>query len=317
MRVNSNKPQQVVSKAKEKVQDVAQATTGAVREAKANVGKAVGAVGDAFNNTRRLAEAAGDRGKQLLSNAHQPISQIVDTSTQALSQAQRQVNNVVSNGARALDGLGDQAQRLARNGDRVIDQLGTQAERLVNQGQRQVDNVVRSGRELIDEGMEKFNRLSDAEKGFLATNPHLALPFNHAADRADELATQHSNQHLQGDENNTSIYGDGAANAIRHAAWNALMVREAYKNPLTFGNLDAAAGKAQEMADAHENNPRNTNRTNMEMDLHNNDVGRQVAMEVLRNNPNASEQEIFQAVVKAYEDGRLREVSNGQLTTAQ
>ncbi len=52
---------------------------------------------------------------------------------------------------------------------------------------------------------------------------------------------------------------------------------------------------------------------NKEMDLHNNRVGREVALEVLGKNPAASDQELFRAIVGALEAGRLREVSGDAL----
>ncbi|HEX5753277.1 MAG TPA: hypothetical protein VFZ09_44160 [Archangium sp.] len=166
---------------------------------------------------------------------------------------------------------------------------------------------------------QRFGSLSDAEKGFLSTNLHLAKPFSDAADTADQLASAHAGRTMKGSD--LDIRGNGVGNALRHATWNALMVKRAYDNPLTLGDLNAASQKAREMADAHENNPKNTSVVDKSMDLHNNDIGRQVAVNVLKNNPKASDQEIFNAVVRAFEQGKLAEVDGdsrtGRLGTAR
>jgi hypothetical protein len=166
---------------------------------------------------------------------------------------------------------------------------------------------------------QRFGSLSDAEKSFLSTNLHLAQPFSDAADTADKLASAYGSKNLKGADQD--IRGNGAGNALRHATWNALMVKRAHDNPLNMRNLDTSSQKAREMADAHENNPKNTSVVDKNMDLHNNDIGRQVAVNVLKNNPKASDQEIFNAVVKAFEQGKLAEVDGdartGRLGTAR
>jgi hypothetical protein len=186
----------------------------------------------------------------------------------------------------------------------------------VTQGaQRQLDNLNRA----INSLTERFGTLSDAEKSFLSTNMHLAGPFSDAADKADQLAGAYSSRNLKGADQN--IRGNGVGNALRHATWNALMVKRAYDNPLNLGNLNASTQKAREMADAHENNPKNTSVVDKNMDLHNNDIGRQVAVNVLKSNPKASDQELFNAVVRAFEQGKLAEVDGdartGRLGTAR
>lgn len=181
-----------------------------------------------------------------------------------------------------------------------------------SQGKKAIDGV---GAQLQKAVGDKFNRLSNAEKRFLSTNLHLAKPFSDAADKADALSGQFASKTLKGADKN--IYGDSAANALRHATWNALMVKRANDNPVGGGNITAAAKKAYEFATAHEDNPKNTIEINKKMDLHNNSVGRNVALEVLRKNPKATDEQIFKAVVDAFKQGKLREVSGGQLVTAR
>jgi hypothetical protein len=152
---------------------------------------------------------------------------------------------------------------------------------------------------------DKALKLSDAERRFLLANAHLAGPFMDAANAADALASAYTAQHFQG--NDVDIRGDHAGNALRHATWSALMVQRAFSSWVGGGDLNAAALKAFEFGTAHEENPRNTNRVNKAMDLHNNSVGRNVALQVLRGKPKATDQEIFKAVVQAL--GSMREVS--------
>ena len=103
------------------------------------------------------------------------------------------------------------------------------------------------------------------------------------------------------------IRSEDEVNAVRHAMWNALMAKRAFDNPVTLagnpfgGRLDESIGKAKEFADAHEDNPKNTDAVSKNMDLHNNEVGRQVA----------------RAVLVAFRDGRMVERSGNGLVTAR
>jgi hypothetical protein len=206
-------------------------------------------------------------------------------------------------------------QKTAGTVQKTVPQAANKAQRaagdVFTQGKKALDGA---GAQLQKAVGDKFNRLSDAEKRFLSTNLHLAKPFSDAADKADALSSQYANKNLKGADKN--IYGDSAANALRHATWNALMVKRANDNLVGGGNITAAAKKAYEFATAHEDNPKNTIEVNKKMDLHNNSVGRNVALEVLRKNPKATDEQLFQAVVDAFKQGKLREVSGKQLVTA-
>ncbi len=81
---------------------------------------------------------------------------------------------------------------------------------------------------------------------------------------------------------------DGHADAFRHAYWNALMAQR-------YGEDWAA-----EFATAHERNP-DSHATPVAMDLHNNEVGRRIAME----NPDASPDELAALVEQAVRDGEM------------
>lgn len=81
---------------------------------------------------------------------------------------------------------------------------------------------------------------------------------------------------------------DGQADAFRHAYWNALMTQQ-------YGEAWAA-----EYATSHERNPK-SNHIAVAMDLHNNEVGREIA----RANPNATADQYAGLVEQAVRDGRL------------
>lgn len=223
-----------------------------------------------------------------------------------------------------LDKLGKAVNQGTQLAQKAVGQGTQKAQKAVTQGQRMVQDSFSSGQKQLTqlprniENMYKnstLGRLSGAERQFLLTNLHLAQPFSDAANKGDALASSYSHKAFKGDDAN--IFKDSNANALRHATWNALMVKRAYDSPIGGGDLKAAAKKAYEFATAHEDNPKNTNKTNMAMDLHNNTVGRNVALQVLAKNPKASDEEIFKAVVDAFKQGKMKEVVNGQLATAR
>ncbi|MCA1672226.1 MAG: hypothetical protein LC799_08505, partial [Actinobacteria bacterium] len=81
---------------------------------------------------------------------------------------------------------------------------------------------------------------------------------------------------------------DGHADAFRHAYWNAMLTQR-------FGEE-----WTQEYTTAHERNP-DSHPTPVAMDLHNNEVGRRIALE----NPDASEEELRGLVEQAVRDGEM------------
>ena len=228
--------------------------------------------------------------QKLLSGAKSNLNKLGNVVTQGTQKAQK----AVAQGTQT-------AQKAATQGTQKL-QKGVQD--TFSNGQKQLTQLPRNIENMYKNST--LGRLSDAEKKFLMTNVHLAQPFNDAAEKGDKLASSYSQKAFKGDEAN--IYKDSNANAIRHATWNALMVKRAYDNPIGGGDLKAAAKKAYEFATAHEDNPKNTNKKNMAMDLHNNTVGRNVALQVLSKNPKASDAEIFKAVVDAFKQGKMKEV---------
>ncbi|MEL6189492.1 MAG: peptidoglycan-binding domain-containing protein, partial [Myxococcota bacterium] len=128
-----------------------------------------------------------------------------------------------------------------------------------------------AGQKLSEGVSSEWNKLSDAEKAYVQENPRLAGAFKWAKESTDRVSVE------MGFEKNNSdkgIYGDQGGNAYRHALWNALMVKNAFNQdfrPLTSrqDKLADAAHEAKAMADAHEDNPKNTDVLNMEMDFHN------------------------------------------------
>lgn len=81
---------------------------------------------------------------------------------------------------------------------------------------------------------------------------------------------------------------DGHADAFRHAYWNALMTQR-------YGEE-----WAREFATAHERNP-SSHHIPVGMDLHNNEVGREIAQA----NPDASPEELANLVEQAVKDGKM------------
>jgi thymidylate synthase ThyX len=244
--------------------------------------KVASAVTGKLKNLQKAAvklEKGAQQGLQQVARKSEAAVGKLHKAAQQTQVMKKQAQDTFSSGKKALDGLGEQWQKLTKK------------------------------------PLETFNRLSDAEKRFLSTNLHLARPFSDAADKADALSARYAGAQLKGKDQN--IYGDNAANALRHATWNALMVKRAHDNPVGGGNLEAAAKKAYEFATAHEDNPKNTIEINKKMDLHNNSVGRNVALQVLRENPKASDEELFQAVAAAFKQGKLREVSGSSLSVAK
>lgn len=197
----------------------------------------------------------------------------------------------------------------ARQGAAALQSLPDKAGRALGQVQKNVTTAAQGS-------LEKLGRLSNAEKAFLSTNLHLAKPFNEAADSADALSSSYARKTFKGPD--ADIYKEQAGNALRHATWNALMVKQAFTNPIGGGDLAAAKTKALEFGNAHEDNPKNTGVVGKAMDLHNNAVGRDVAVAVLAKNPKATDQELFAAVLEAFRAGKLREVSSaGALAVAR
>lgn len=88
---------------------------------------------------------------------------------------------------------------------------------------------------------------------------------------------------------------DGHADAFRHAYWNAMLTQR-------FGEK-----WTQEYATAHERNP-DSHPTPVAMDLHNNEVGRRIALE----NPDAGEEELRGLVEQAVRDGEMVVISTDE-----
>jgi hypothetical protein len=124
--------------------------------------------------------------------------------------------------------------------------------------------------------------LTPAEVRFIIRHPFVARDFQSAANKA--LAEAQSR--FPADQ-----LHNGQGDAFRHAYWNALMTR-AHGSSL-----------AKEFADAHETNP-NQPANEKEMDLHNNEVGRQIAVQ----NPNATDAQLAELVMQALREGRLRTI---------
>lgn len=136
-----------------------------------------------------------------------------------------------------------------------------------------------------------WNRLTNDEKKFVIAHPDIATGFLIYADEAIQDTTSRFSQ---------SDMEDGKrGNAFQHAMWNAMMAQ--------WKGSDLAA----QMGYAHENYPRNPidarQTTLRNMDLLNNDVGRQIGSA----NPFATRQELANLVMNALNSGQLQVVCPG------
>ncbi len=119
-------------------------------------------------------------------------------------------------------------------------------------------------------------------------NPHeLEVAFRHplqmlAVADTPELA------HAAAARSGLDGFGGGEADAFRHAYWNAIMTRR----------TDAEFAEA--FATAHETGS-DTPEADQAMDLHNNAVGRRIAVA----HPDATDEELFDLVMQAYRNGEL------------
>jgi len=110
------------------------------------------------------------------------------------------------------------------------------------------------------------------------------LPLKRFKEIADQ-AFADSEEYYPGESDYDS--NDGHQDALRHAYWNAMLTRE-------FG-----ADFAERFTTAHEGNPENTAGAREAMDLYNNELGRQIAID----NPDASDEELAELVYQAVERG--------------
>jgi hypothetical protein len=162
----------------------------------------------------------------------------------------------------------------------------------------------------------KKSKYTDAEWDFAKRHPTLAFAFLSDSKKADKRSAEWAATNQPGGKP-----ADGTdANALKHAIWNGLMVRTAFRG--TYGTdpydydheltrkivAGQAVDLAKEAADAHESPTTPKDRlkaANREMDFRNNQVGREVAREVLIKNPDATEEDIIKAIEQAYNQGRL------------
>lgn len=129
---------------------------------------------------------------------------------------------------------------------------------------------------------EMYNKLTQAERDFLWDHPLASMTFKENADKAFAEAAKRF-------PSNTLHNGEG--DAFRHAYWNALMTKH------------ESEALAKEFADAHETNPGQP-AAEKTMDLHNNEVGRQIG----KDNPKATDEELADLVEKALKDGKLKKL---------
>ncbi|KKD00973.1 DUF6973 domain-containing protein [Photobacterium halotolerans] len=98
--------------------------------------------------------------------------------------------------------------------------------------------------------LKQYDRLTDAEKDYVKSNPFHVFSIKSAKEKAFEETSREFGKNGRND----------ASDAFRHCFWSALMARE-------LGYMNA-----QRFTNAHESSPDNPF-MEKKMDLHNNDVG--------------------------------------------
>ncbi len=132
------------------------------------------------------------------------------------------------------------------------------------------------------------------EKRFLNENPSLIAGYNQAQASAGKFSLGHFGG---------SDWKRDSVDSLRHATWSGLMVLEGVRAGKT---PEEAARLAHQFGKAHEWDHPN-NKAEQKMDLYNNSLGRQVALDVLKRNPNATYEDIQNAMVEAQLKGRLHD----------
>ena len=204
------------------------------------------------------------------------LARITDT---ALAQSRKPtLNSIERNYQVAEEATKDWSPKLF--GSIPVGEIGGKRELTITEG-KLLDNLTRD-RGIL--GLREFKAISD---GAFATSksrsvPPTAIPANVEAQIQKLPADQQDKVRSSWPTN------DGHTDAFRHAYWNARLTSE-------FG-----AEWTAQFTTAHEgSNPGNSTRE--AMDLYNNQIGRQIAI----NNPNASPTELADLVKKALDNGDL------------
>ncbi|GAF66928.1 hypothetical protein BTS2_3834 [Bacillus sp. TS-2] len=142
-----------------------------------------------------------------------------------------------------------------------------------------------------ERGMDNLNRLNDAEKLLAIANP-AELVINALAARD---ATQTALYHYSVDSNH---HGNG--DALRHSLWNAYLVNR------FNSNVDVALIRAEFWATAHEVG---STGLDLQMDLINNEIGRQYGYM----NFGKSDDAIRQGIVDMVRQGSMVRLIQGKL----
>jgi hypothetical protein len=162
-----------------------------------------------------------------------------------------------------------------------VGEIGGKRNLTITEG-KLLDNLTRD-RGIL--GLQKFQAIHDDA---LATSKSRSVPPTTIPANVEAKISELPTKALQVQARRAWPTNDGHTDAFRHAYWNARLTSE-------FG-----AEWTTQFATAHEgNNPGNSTRE--AMDLYNNQVGRQIAI----NNPNASPSELADLVKKALDNGDL------------
>jgi hypothetical protein len=135
--------------------------------------------------------------------------------------------------------------------------------------------------------LEKWNRLNDREKNIIKWDVQFykVIDINSNADLATTMTISIYGMNGKGDK----------SDAFRHALWQALNVQ------------DVGKSFTQKWSDAHEySTPAGEVRTDLYMDIHNNDVG----IEIGKNNPDATPEELSEIILNRIDKGDLLIINN-------
>ena len=139
---------------------------------------------------------------------------------------------------------------------------------------------------------EKYNKLHPKEQDFVFWNPISAMKIEENSNEATQKTIENYGYNGWRDE----------SDAFRHACWNAI-------NAQTVGEDDART-----FGDAHEySTPIDQIDSDLIMDIHNNDVG----VEIGKNNPNASPEQLATIIKEKIKNGELLIVKKKEDGTPQ
>jgi hypothetical protein len=249
---------------------------------------------DAIDKVRDEAERCFQRAGSLYGQAREAERSARASAVAELDRARRALPDFLANSSNALaiirdaPGLRDEVYEASKdpNARRPV---GTLEEYQVESDNRPTvlypNGLNQAVNDIFGNGTQRYIIASEAEM-----LDELGLVKLKRFQEIQEMAEAEARERFP----NSSDYTDDQADAFRHTYWNALLTKE-------FGEDWAA-----EFTSAHERNPAN-NSIPEAMDLHNNSIGRALAM----GNPDASDDALADLVGQAVADGRTVVIDGG------